>query len=307
MRALAAKFVCAADEVHFLQTKGGPECELFQTIAEQGHYAGRTKPTSTRQGIYAAAAGGTMLASINSNSAEAVAEMLEKALAAWEKLPAEKRKYEGELKVDRKRAEDKYPEGGLVLRVNARDLPREDAAKDWRGQAWNQDFAWFTKAEAAALAAEGKIPEKLVRRLARHHLLDNVRGQIPSFSKKAPEKAELTASVVKRDGDRVELRYEGATRTEEKGRWSLDGWRDEIQDRTRGYEATLLGFATFNVKSGRFESFKLVAVGSRWGGATYNGRKDDPGPAPMGVAFTLAGDTPAERVAPAGYWSDYFE
>ena len=51
-------------------------------LAEQGHYAGRTRPTNTRQGIYAAAPSGVLLASVNTRSAERMAAMLEEALAA---------------------------------------------------------------------------------------------------------------------------------------------------------------------------------------------------------------------------------
>jgi hypothetical protein len=42
-----------------------------------------------------------------------------------------------------------------------------------------------------------------------------------------------------------------------------------------------------------------VAVGPRWGKGNCNLRHDDPGPAPMGVVFTLAGTTPAARIPPA--------
>jgi len=41
-----------------------------------------------------------------------------------------------------------------------------------------------------------------------------------------------------------------------------------------------------------------VAIGLRWGLGNCNLRRD-PKPAPMGIVFTLAGDTPAERLPPA--------
>jgi hypothetical protein len=43
----------------------------------------------------------------------------------------------------------------------------------------------------------------------------------------------------------------------------------------------------------------MVAIGSRWGGTRYNGRRRDADPAPIGILFSLADDTPCERVAPA--------
>ena len=43
---LMSGFIPVADEVHRLQTGEDRECRLFQKIAEQGHYAGRTQPTA---------------------------------------------------------------------------------------------------------------------------------------------------------------------------------------------------------------------------------------------------------------------
>ena len=57
------RFVPAADEVWHLQNRKDAECRLFQAIAEQGHYAGRSRPSTTRQGIYACTPSGRFLAS----------------------------------------------------------------------------------------------------------------------------------------------------------------------------------------------------------------------------------------------------
>jgi hypothetical protein len=62
---------------------------------------------------------------------------------------------------------------------------------------------------------------------------------------------------------------------------------------------SLRGRATFDLESGRFTKFELVATGTRTGRTRYNNRDDDPGPAPIGVAFVLAGDTPQDRVPPS--------
>jgi hypothetical protein len=61
----------------------------------------------------------------------------------------------------------------------------------------------------------------------------------------------------------------------------------------------LLGNATFDLAKGRFLTFELVAVGARWGGTQLNGRRGDTDAAPIGILFTLAADSPCERVAPA--------
>jgi hypothetical protein len=293
-----------------LQSGSDAECRLFQKIAEQGHYAGRTVPSRTRQGTYATTADGRLLASWNSNDARQVARKLREAVKKWEELKAESvaapkgaRLDPGELRRD----ELFYPEDGLVLTVNTRDLPRAEPQRGRWTNSWNQDFAWFTKSEAerfvpdeAEVGREVVVPEDLVARLARLHFVDNVRGQTSSFPGRAVREARLTSIVTGVDGDVVTLRLEGRTKTELEGRWSIRGYRDmnAPSPQNRGVELKLLGNAGYDRKAGRFVHFEVVAVGDRWGGTQYNGRGNDLARAPFGVALTLAGRTHAERVAP---------
>jgi hypothetical protein len=186
-----------------------------------------------------------------------------------------------------------------VLNVTSRDMPREKAKASptgagWREFAWNQDFAWFTKAEArqfvppeAKVGKKRDLPVALLHRIACADLIDNVRGQTSPFEESQVKRARLSAEVTAVDGDVVSLRLEGETRVAMEGR------------REHGLEMRLLGKATFDVSRGRFRTFELVAVGSRWGGTRLNGRRGGPDAAPIGILFTLAGDGPCERVAPA--------
>jgi hypothetical protein len=299
---LSRQFVAAADEVYRMQnlkTGTDPECRLFQKFAEKGHYR---RPGATRQGTYCVTPSGVLLGSVNSNDPGRIAELMEKSLAKWEKLgrkerlPADDpRKRVGEIK----RPERHYPKDGLVLNVTSRDLPREGrkakpARADWRAVAWNQDFAWFTKDEARKFVpAEAKagrkqeLPRALLNRIACAHLVDNVRGQTSPFEESEVKKARLTAEVTAVKGDVVALRFEGETKTAREGA------------REHGLAMRLLGKATFDRAKGRFLTFEMVAVGSRWGRTQLNGRRGDTAEAPVGVLFTLAGDSPCERVAPA--------
>jgi hypothetical protein len=304
-------FIPVADEVHRLQRGSDPECRLFQKIAEQGHYAGRTIPSSTRQGTYAATPSGVLLASVNSNDPERITELLERAVAKWKTLSREERllpESPQSSTPEVRRDEHLYPRDGLVLKVNSRDLPREEPAAGWRANAWNQDFAWFKREEARQFLPERidagrkwEVPAVLIRRIARCSLVDNVRGQTWPFDEKDVERARLTAEVVSVERDIISLRLEGETRTAAEGTWSVRGYRDmnNPTPQKRGFEMRLLGNAKYDLRKARFTAFEMVALGTRWGGTQYNGRGNDLDPAPIGIAFTLAGDTPAERVAPA--------
>lgn len=315
MIALAARFVPAADEVGRLQRGEDEECRLFQRIAEQGHYAGRTEPSDTRQGIYAAAPSGVLLASINTRDAGAVAEMLRRAWERWEALPAAERERATDAApaAAPRRWEARFPGDGLVLRVVARDVGRAGTVEteDWRARAWNQDFAWFTRAEAETLVpaepvagAEHAWPDELARRLVRCHLVDDVRGQVPAFRREEVEQAALVTRVVAVEGERLELAFAGTTRAAARGRWPVEGFADRAEPKAqeRSLATELVGRATFDRAARRFTRFELVAVGTRAGGTQFNGRGDDLAPAPIGFALTLAGATPAERVAPALIW-----
>ncbi len=283
------EFVAAADEVWRLEHCPGPESELFMRSANVGHYAGDPK---SLQGIYAFAPNGRFLASLNSDDPAEVTAMIEKALEEWAKVPERDRYLETDPStVDRvERPEDAYPANGLVLRVVSRDLPGRKLPDDWRRYAWNMDNAWFRGEEARALlperqevGAQVEVPRALLERLARCHLVDNVRGQTSSLPAEGVEKAEMVAEVEKVEKGRVTLRLRGESRA--------------VQE-SHGVEVSLLGSAEFDTTQGRFVAFELVAVGTRWGGTEFNGREDDDGSDPVGFLFTLAGDTSAEHVAP---------
>jgi len=300
---LAAKFVPAADEVYRLQnlqTGTDPECRLFQKFAELGHYGGR--PGTTRQGTYCATPSGVLLASVNSNDPKRIADMLQGALAKWKTLPRDERllpndprKQWGEVK----RPERFYPKDGLVLYVTSRDMPREaakakPAKADWREHAWNQDYAWFTASEAKQLlpkqvevGQKRQLPVPILHRIACAHLVDNVRGQTAPFEENQVKKARLTVEVTAVDGNVVSLRIEGETLTADEG------------TRKHGLDMRLLGKATYHLTKERFLTFEMVAVGSRWGATQLNSRKGDLEAAPIGILFTLAGNSRCERVAPA--------
>jgi hypothetical protein len=327
-------FVPAADEVYRLQTGRDTDCRHFQKIAEQGHYAGRTVPSSTRQGTYAAAPSGVLLASVNSNDPARIADMLKRALAKWQTMSREERLLPvdpQEATTDLPRGERLYPEDGLVLRVNSRDLPRDsqsqlpptpaqlqaqaqaqaqvqDARQRGRANAWNQDFLWFRKDEARqflperlAVSEKREVADLLIRRIARCSLVDNVRGQTSPFDDRDVQKAVLTSEVVSVDGDIIALHLEGETQTGADGVWSIQGYRDMNSPsmQRRGFAMRLLGHARYDTKTERFTVFEMIALGTRWGATQNNGRGGDLGPAPIGIAFTLGNGMAAERVAPA--------
>jgi len=314
VQALLESFVVCADEVNRLQSGKDPECALAQRVFEQGHYAGRTQPTNTRQGIYATAPSGVMLASINANDPKRVADMLRRALDKWNSLSEKERMSTDDLSAEAgkiTRPERRYPDDGLVLRVFSRDLPRAEQPSDWRAGAWNQDYAWFKREEARSLlpeklrkGAKAAAPEALVRRLARLNFVDNVRGQTTPYGNEDLSRAELATEVIRVEHGIATIELRGTTRAEREGVWAIEGFKDMHAQSTHriGMELELFGTATFDIAKETFLSFDVIALGTRFGATQYNGRHDDLEPAPIGFHLGLAGDTPAEHVAPSFYW-----
>lgn len=311
-------FIPAADEVGHLQRSLGPEGELFREIAEQGHYKGRTKPTNTRQGIYACAPDGTFLASVNTRRASDLIAMLDRAEAAFEVHRAE----DNQTKDHREQTEasdlddaaaprflDLYPSDGLVLRVHSRDLPRDDAPDDWRAEASNRDFAWFRNEELVAMipetTAEGVSrdwPKPLAVRLAQLHLVDNVRGQVSPLEEEHVLDARITTTIVEVHPDHLTVRFDGAFRTLARETSPVNGFEDREAptERERGFEGQLLGKGEFDLKRLAFRAIELVVAGERHGGTQYNARADDLGKSPIGFVLVKADDE--ERTEPATFW-----
>lgn len=293
-------FVVATDEVWRLQRGTDAESQHFQTMADQGHYGGGK---GTRQGIYVLTAKGDLLASANSLNPKAIQKVIDEGKAAWAKTTAEQRTLPDGWTLERRRWEDSYPEGGLVLRSFNADLgPKADRKRI------NRDHIWFTADEARGwlpteptVGATHAVAPVIVQRLVRFHLVDNVRGQTLPFTPEDIERAELRTKIVSKEGNVVTFEVHGETAAFSEGEPALGDtdWKtDKVNPRS--IRTRILGTGTYDVAEKRFQTLGFVAVGERVGRTHLNGRvPGDVGPAPIGWTFEIAPDKPASRVAPA--------
>ncbi len=312
---ITSRFIPVAENSSALERQTDAKGEFFRHVAEHGHYGGRSKPTGTRQGNYAFTADGRFLGSINSKEPEKMLDMLRHSLDRFERqrdIPVPSPvQLTGVTPPS-----DGYPDGGLVLHVIARDLPRSNDARrdDWRRAAWNQDYAWIWPDEACSLipdsAERGAVrawPDRVVQRLARFHLRDFVRGEPFAWPPEAIKAARIESRLTALHGELVEMTISGTVRLEWEAVFEAD---TEAQvkvarpndDGSRripcGFHAEMTGEAVWDRALSRFTAFDLIATGPRWGANKYNSREDDLGPAPLGLAFGLARSTPAERTPP---------
>ena len=294
-----------AENSSSLERQQDDKGEFFRHIAEQGHYGGRTYPTTTRQGSYTFTAEGQFLASVNTRDATGMEGMLRTGIDRWRAGYSLGGPAPVQLLTDEPE-DNGYPAGGLILEVAARDLPRDvdERPDDWRKVAWNLDYAWVTRDEARdfvpasrAVGERRALPAQVLRRLARFHLRDFVRGEPFAWPTEALREANVTAEIVSIEGAQVRLTLDGRILLDYEAQWKRpeDG---EVRRYQSGFDATLAGEATWDEEQGAFTAFTLIAAGPRWGASQYNNREDDLGPAGMGIAFTLAGDAPSDRTPP---------
>lgn len=274
-----------------MQSGADAECRAFQEVAAHGH---ESAWYGSRQGIYAVAPSGAFLGWCNAQSAEPLLDLMARAQARFAALPPiARRPGLGHLPWPEHRAEQRFPHGGLVLAVTVRDLTGA------RRTDWNQDHAWFSRVEARSfLPADPTpgdvhdVPEELALRLARFHLLDAAHGQTDAFTRRDVERAQLAVEVVRRDGARVSLLLSGGTRA-------------AGNEPARALKTRIAGSADFDLESGAFTRFELVAFGTRSGATEFNGRAHDLAPSAIGFVLEQVEVDPANAVAPA--FSAYYD
>ena len=291
---LAKKFVPCTDEVYRLQMDDDPDCKFFQSLAEQGHFAG--KRFKSKQGTYICSADGTFLGSVNSVDPVKVLDLMNRGLEKLNSLPNEKKISFDESKLKANfRWQDSFPVDGLVVAIHSRDLPEDFSAKADRDVKWNRDTAWFTKDEVlkaipdnAKVGMQSDLPNVLVQRLATMHFVDNVRGQTDPFGAAEAKGSKITCTVTKVDKNQIEFKMIGSTATASK---------DTRHRRTpRGVATKLKGSASFSKSKNRFERFDMLAIGYRWGKTRFNGRHRGPNSNSIGFAVSLAPENEAPNV-----------
>lgn len=258
-------------------------------------------------------------------------------LAKFENLPKSERQA-GAVKVPEMKSAEQLipapPEGGLVLRVHARFLARDEKnnLRRIKGEDFpqirnkeasirshqflfepNTEYMWLTKEDWKSLVPPRGVPDEkvqvpthIVERMVRFHLsprraLTSEDGIVP---KKDVKSARATVIVESASPARLKLRMIGfihhGTAYDEAKATSPNG------PLGFGYDSAIDGVLEYDRQKEVFVRFDMVAPGEvwgRWGDA--NGKSqtiERPGRSPIGFAFELAkGESPTDRLPPAGH------
>jgi hypothetical protein len=310
---LQQRFVPYAGDQWYLHRRQDSEGEFFWKVVQQGH--NRNQPLdNTRQGIYAASPDGHLLTdSVNTWSVERVLAMLATAEKAWQarRAPAGESRptsndrpatANGGAPLDPRFARA-LPEGGLALNVFSRIV--EAPGGQWTpNRATGRDHMWLTREEWRALlprewkaGAQVRVPRAVAHRLLRFHLVDNVRGEPNMWTVAEIREADLTLRVADVASRRLDLQGTARMQTPVEG-----------ESHPRGYEARLQGVLIYDRKSERITQLDILAWGEAWGEGDYT-RGAPKGRFPLLIAFSLAGNKPADRVPPQASrnWREYWE
>jgi hypothetical protein len=297
---LAANFLPVTAEVWTLATGKGPASEFF-------HKAGGPSDGGRAHGLYLFTPDGEGLGfQFLSRPKEPVVKLLTEALKKWNEMGSKKGLKPKPLPP--RKGNKTWPEieakAGLLLQVNARDLPRGNVqhpgkTPEEQGM-WNQSFLELTEKEASGFLPQGgpkaAVPDELVRKIARKHLSDFARGNNAGYRTDSfLKKGSMTTETISVKEPLVTVRLHGEM-TMEEGTTGYDPKRDGQQlsvtgdhridvEGLYGFECTLHGKAVYDTAAKRFVQFELVAVGLRKGLRP----KDDFQPNPMGVSFIIEG------------------
>jgi hypothetical protein len=234
---------------------------------------------------------------------------IDKALAAWAKLPADSRR-PGAVQVEDRGPYDPAkasvpPPGGLIVREYYRELdkdgkgqlcvPRKRGELMAGGKRYelleepNRDFLWLTEAEWKALvpetAKEGDafpLPDSVRDRILRFHLIDAAKGLNGPWSPAQVRKGDVALTVTEATADRIQLRLDGAALLADKADAILS---EECLD------ARIGGYLEYDRKARTWTRFDIVAAGPYRGtrgdcqGAGGSGKKVN---TTLGFVFELA-------------------
>jgi len=189
--------------------------------------------------------------------------------------------------------------GTTVVRVFSRIRPLP-ADADAMSRSIGRDHLWVYPHEIKAIAeasreagASFSMPKSLAVRLARFHLVSNVRGQPTSWGPDEVRKAELTGKVVTAGGSRT-ISFGGDFETASK-------------DEVHGFKGRVEGQLTLDAAVGKLTRFRAYAEGEGRGNHAWNRRAGERvrgglGPFPLVFAFVDVNDNLAKTLPPAGLY-----
>jgi hypothetical protein len=267
---LQTRFIPVAVDQHIHRRRDDQEGRIFSGIVKQ---AGSLVELSA-QGFYIFTSSTRLLSFCHTQDVTVVKRLLNDALSSTGSDPVSSAPVLSDPGPD---SVLNPPREVVVLDVLSKVLGGYHAPGDSREailqSAQGRDHCWIRRDEVLELAA-GIMPDSLLSRMARFHLVDNTRGEPPMWD------AEDIRSV---SADLHEHRFTGSISI-------------EAESSLRGYAAHLLG--SIRAEGETLKQFDIIARGMAWGSGPFNGGAPR-GKYPFAVRFTIAqGVWPFDSIPP---------
>jgi hypothetical protein len=178
-----------------------------------------------------------------------------------------------------------------VLQTFAR-IPNVPKGSSFLNEGVGRDFVWLYANEAASLVAHAQksggmmfpLPETFARRLARFHLLDNVRGTPDLWEAKDIRQLRLQARTVANENGVLTVKFSGP-------------FAMQNASGKRGYGGSLDGYLTIDARTHQVARCQAFADGKAWGIGTFTPNAP-PGKFRLIIALVDTKDIAARIVPP---------
>lgn len=241
------------------------------------------------QGYYVAGADGQSYGWVNDADPSDLHRFLDRALKQWRAHPPRRVTVTA---TERDEPWARFPDPSTeVVRIYSRIRP---LPKDVWGlnRGVGRDFLWIYREELQAIAGsaitagtEVTLPQSLVQRLVRYHLVDGVRGTPDMWGPRAVRRAEAHARLISVEGNIARIAFNLVFAMRAPGRHA------------RGYQGRLDGELAIDRTTLRLTRFRAIAEGSAWGAGKYV-PFPPPGRFHLIIAMTEARDEVARQVPP---------
>jgi hypothetical protein len=273
-----------------LSTRSGSKLsgETFQGAHTRLDLNRQVCQTNDPQGMYIVGADGTAYGFTNDHAPEDIQRFMNAGLARFKEHPP---KRVAITEAEKRAAFSITPAPTTqVLQVFAR-IPSVPEGRSFLNEGIGRDFCWVYPDEIAEIAARSargvgatfRLPERLARRIARFHLVDDVRGTPDMWGASEVRKLDLAARTMAPTADGFSVHFTGP--------FALRSGSGK-----RGYEGRIEGRFVVAPQSHGMSDFRALAEGKAWGAGTYT-PNPPPGKFPLNVAIVNTTD-PAARIVP---------
>jgi len=190
------------------------------------------------------------------------------------------------------------PDGTLVVRTISRVDPVPLDASE-KNKSIGRDHFWIFPEDAKEIfqqvGREFKMPSKMARRLARFHLLDNVRGEPTRW--RAEDIKVLDLRMTKLSEGKYAL----------SGRFQISNM-EGTGNTAKGIAGSISGSISLDAQSGIATDFRAFVEAQAWGDH-INTSGAPKGKYPLKIAFQAASDEIARSVPPqqSYFWGEYLD